>query len=131
MQEIRLIRKYCEKMIRSERISEEEIVDALTSTGLLGKYNWKQIRTRIMYERTQLQKYHWLCVILIRLFNRKLCNIVKQVFFIYSWRTFVSCDQISVLKFSIFRLYVVSIHISANSFSIFSEDSYSTPTTKQ
>ena len=57
MQEIRLIRKYCEKMI-SERISEEEIVDALTSTGLLGKYNWKQIRTRIMYERTQLQKYH-------------------------------------------------------------------------
>lgn len=58
MQEIRLIRKYCEKMIRSERISEEEIVDALTSTGLLGKYNWKQIRTRIMYERTQLQKYH-------------------------------------------------------------------------
>ena len=45
-------------MIRSERISEEEIVDALTSTGLLGKYNWKQIRTRIMYERTQLQKYH-------------------------------------------------------------------------
>ena len=57
MQEIRLIRKYCEKMIRSERISEG-IVDGLTNTGLLGKYNWKQIRTRIMYERTQLQKDH-------------------------------------------------------------------------
>ena len=44
-------------MIRSERISEG-IVDGLTNTGLLGKYNWKQIRTRIMYERTQLQKDH-------------------------------------------------------------------------
>ena len=45
-------------MIRSERISEERIADALTGTRLLGKYNWKQIRARIMYEQTQLQKYH-------------------------------------------------------------------------
>ena len=45
-------------MIRKERISEDGIADALSGTGLLGKYNWKQIRTKIMYKRTQLQKYH-------------------------------------------------------------------------
>ena len=39
VQEIRLIRKYCEKMVRSERISEEGIIDALTGTELLRKYN--------------------------------------------------------------------------------------------